>query len=78
MLMFEIISKYKRLQHEKLLHSTLIYSNTNNNKSSTNNKQSARKPAAKFDGAPCAYHTKLLGHAANHSDAQCRAAKSKQ
>lgn len=79
MLMFEVLSKYKRLHHEKLLHSSLIHSNNNNysnSNSSYSNKQhssSARKTTPKFTGTPCAHHTKLLGRAANHSDDQCRA-----
>ncbi len=79
MLMFEVLSKYKRLHHDKLLHSSLIHSNNNNNNNnysnSYSNKQqsSARKSTPKFTGTPCSYHTKLLGRSANHSDDQCRA-----
>jgi hypothetical protein len=80
MLMFEILSKYKRLHHDKLLHSSLLHSNNNNNNNnnysnSYSNKQqsSARKSTPKFTGTPCSYHTKLLGYSANHSDEQCRA-----
>jgi hypothetical protein len=74
MLMFEILSKYKRLHHDKLLHSSLVHSNNNYSSSSSYKQQSsARKPTPKFTGTPCSYHTKLLGRSANHSDEQCRA-----
>ena len=75
MLMFEILSKYKRLHHDKLLHSSLVHSSNYNNNNNYSNKQqsSGRKSTPKFTGTPCTYHTKLLGRSANHSDEQCRA-----
>jgi hypothetical protein len=72
MLMLDIMSKYKRVSSEKLLHSTLLYtSNTSTSKSSS--KSNPRSGNGKFSGVPCAFHTKQLGHPANHSDEQCRA-----
>lgn len=77
MLMFEVLSKYKRLHHDKLLHSSLLHSSNSysNSSSSHSNKQQsfARKSTPKFTGTPCSHHTKLLGRSANHSDDQCRA-----
>jgi hypothetical protein len=74
MLMLDIISKYKRVSSEKLLHSTLLYTSnpsTSNNKSSS--KSNPRSGNGKFSGVPCSFHTKQLGYPANHSDEQCRA-----
>lgn len=73
MLMFEVLSKYKRLHYEKLLYSSSIHSNTTSTNS--NKQSSARRTATKFTGTPCSYHTKLLGRSANHSDEQCRVSK---
>ena len=72
MLMLDIMSKYKRVINDKLLHSTLIYSNSNKS-NTTNTKSSGARTTTKFTGTPCSYHTKLLGKPANHSDDQCRA-----
>ena len=78
MLMFEVFTKYKRLHHDKLLHSSLQHSTYSNSSSFNQNKQQqARKQIPKFSGTPCAFHTKQLGKPANHSDEQCRVAKSK-
>jgi hypothetical protein len=74
MLMLDIMSKYKRVSSDKLLHSTLLYtSNTSTGKSSSKSNSNPRSANSKFSGTPCAFHTKQLGHPANHSDEQCRA-----
>ncbi len=85
LLMLEMMSKYKRLHHTNLLHSSYIYSNNNNNNNnnnksnnSNNYKSNPRNASYKFTGTPCTFHTKQLGRPANHSDEQCRVAKTKQ
>jgi hypothetical protein len=70
MLMLDVMSKYKRVVNDKLLHSTLLYSNSN--KPTTNNKSNGARTTTKFTGTPCSFHTKQLGKPANHSDEQCR------
>ncbi len=71
-LLFELVTKYKRLNHTNLLHSTPVYFNTNNN---NNNKPRSFGRNIKFSGTPCAFHTSKLGRPANHSEAECRVAK---
>lgn len=70
-LLFELVTKYKRLNHTNLLHSTPVYFNTNSN----NNKPRSFGRNIKFSGTPCAFHTAKLGRPANHSEAECRVAK---
>ena len=74
-LLFELVTKYKRLNHTNLLHSTPVYFNTNNNSYNNNNKARSFGRNIKFSGTPCAFHTAKLGRPANHSEAECRVAK---
>lgn len=79
MLLFDLLSKYRRLQHTNLLTSTLIHQSSgataydNKSKSGSARNSNTRTSTAPFTGTPCAFHTKLLGHAANHSAETCRA-----
>ncbi len=73
MLMLDIISKYKRVSSEKLLHSTLLYTSNSSTGNKSSSKSNPRSGNGKFSGVPCSYHTKQLGYSANHSDEQCRA-----
>ena len=73
MLMLDIISKYKRVSSEKLLHSTLLYTGNNTFTSKSSSKSNPRSGNGKFSGVPCSFHTKQLGYPANHSDEHCRA-----
>ncbi len=74
MLMLDVMSKYKRVVNDKLLHSTLLYANSNK-PTTTNNKNNGARTTTKFTGTPCSFHTKQLGKPANHSDEQCRKGK---
>ena len=72
MLLFELLTKYKRLNHTNLLHSTSV--NYTSNSSSAFNKHNYKlQPRTnKFVGTPCPFHTQRLGRPANHSEADCR------
>ena len=73
-LLFELVTKYKRLNHTNLLHSTPVYFNSNPN-SSYKSKSSFGRTSTKFTGTPCPFHTAKLGRPANHSESDCRVAK---
>lgn len=71
-LLFELVTKYKRLNHTNLLHSTPVYfTSTTKSKSS----YGYGRTSTKFTGTPCPFHTSKLGRPANHSEADCRVAK---
>jgi hypothetical protein len=71
LLLFELMTKYRRLNQLNALNSVPV-----NSSSAYASKSKPR--LSKFTGKPCEYHSKQLGRPANHSDADCRAAKQKQ
>jgi hypothetical protein len=76
-LLFELVTKYKRLNHTNLLHSTPVYFNSNPSYNSSYNKSKSSfgRNSTKFTGTPCPFHTAKLGRPANHSESDCRVAR---
>lgn len=73
MIMLDIMSRYKRLQHSNVLHSTSLYSSNTGQSGKT--KTAARTTsAAPFTGTPCPFHSKD-GRTAKHTEENCNEKK---